>query len=140
MLSYNDATAFCEWLSTKENRQYRLPTSHEWTAANQLGAVRLPVDAEHRDLNENRTWFDASQPNPLGIMTSQQIFGEWTAYSEFRFAAHYVIVQKDVSSDGLRFDLSHQSIAPPAFRSSEISFRVVAELQTLTTPANPQKL
>jgi formylglycine-generating enzyme required for sulfatase activity len=29
-VSWMDAMAFCEWLSTKENRRYRLPTTGEW--------------------------------------------------------------------------------------------------------------
>lgn len=106
-----------------------------------LTLVRRPPETDGEEHVEYRTWFDANTPNPLGIRTSQQIFGEWTANSEVMFdtATHYVIVQQYVSNDGLQFDLSHQSIAPPAFRSSEISFRVVAEQQTLTTPANPLK-
>jgi formylglycine-generating enzyme required for sulfatase activity len=29
-VSWNDATAFCEWLSKKENRNYQLPTEAQW--------------------------------------------------------------------------------------------------------------
>src|SRR5262249_50032113 len=29
-VSWNDATAFCDWLSKKEDRHYRLPTEAEW--------------------------------------------------------------------------------------------------------------
>lgn len=29
-VSWNDATAFCEWLSKKEKKRYRLPTEAEW--------------------------------------------------------------------------------------------------------------
>ncbi|HPA20916.1 MAG TPA: bifunctional serine/threonine-protein kinase/formylglycine-generating enzyme family protein [Verrucomicrobiae bacterium] len=32
-VSWNDAKAFCDWLSKKEGRQYRLPTDEEWDAA-----------------------------------------------------------------------------------------------------------
>lgn len=32
-VSWNDAQAFCQWLSRKENRKYRLPTDAEWSAA-----------------------------------------------------------------------------------------------------------
>jgi serine/threonine protein kinase/formylglycine-generating enzyme required for sulfatase activity len=134
MLSYNDATAFCRWLSTKENRQYRLPTALEWTAAIQLGAVQLPIDAQPGAPDEHRTWFDAGQPNPLGIRVATEIGGEWTSTSGWpQVNSVAVIVKKDIDSDGKRFDLSHQQLAPPAFRSSELSFRVVAELQAMTS-------
>ena len=32
-ISYNDAMEFCQWLSEKEGRRYRLPKDHEWSAA-----------------------------------------------------------------------------------------------------------
>ena len=32
-VSWNDAKAFCEWLSKKEQREYNLPTDHEWSLA-----------------------------------------------------------------------------------------------------------
>lgn len=36
-VSWHDATAFCDWLSQKESRRYRLPTDREWSLAVGLG-------------------------------------------------------------------------------------------------------
>ena len=33
LISHNDATAFCRWLSKKENKTYRLPTEAQWEYA-----------------------------------------------------------------------------------------------------------
>jgi len=37
MVSWDEAKAFCAWLSSKEGRTYRLPTDHEWSIAVGIG-------------------------------------------------------------------------------------------------------
>ena len=36
-VSWEDGKAFCEWLSEKEGKRYRLPTDHEWSCAVGIG-------------------------------------------------------------------------------------------------------
>jgi len=38
-VSWEDAAAFCAWLSAKEGKSYRLPTDHEWSCAVGIGSL-----------------------------------------------------------------------------------------------------
>ena len=125
VLSFHDATAFCEWLSEKEHRLYRLPTNDEWTVAMQLQATGHQKPGGASNTNEEQP---AGNPSPpLKISFSKSLFGEWTAKGTSRNPALILHRHRDKDDDNVVIDYLE---APPEFRCSEISFRVVTELQS----------
>ena len=52
-VSWNDATNFCEWLSKKENRKYRLPTEAEWEYVAGNGATHSKFSWGNSDPNKH---------------------------------------------------------------------------------------
>jgi hypothetical protein len=43
LVSWDDAYSFCKWLSSRDNRTYRLPTDREWSFAVGIGELEDPV-------------------------------------------------------------------------------------------------
>jgi serine/threonine protein kinase len=65
-VSYEDAEAFCRWLSAKEGKTYRLPTDAEWSAAVGLGKEtgKTPEEKEANSSEEVFPWGSYYPPKP----------------------------------------------------------------------------
>jgi formylglycine-generating enzyme required for sulfatase activity len=67
-VNWNDAQAFCDWLSKKEGRKYRLPTDVEWSAAvgltNEPGAT---PKARSEKIQDVYPWGREMPPNVNGL-------------------------------------------------------------------------
>ena len=72
-ITWNDAVAFCQWLSRKEGRTYRLPTEAEWEYACRAGTTtRYHCGDDPESLAGAAAIYDAE---------SRRVFPEWENYA-----------------------------------------------------------
>lgn len=91
-VSWNDATEFCKWLSTKEGKRYRLPTEAEWEYACRAGTTTMFSFGEELALVKEHAWFTENslnvdekyphpvmtkKPNPFGLFDMHGNVYEW---------------------------------------------------------------
>lgn len=87
-VSWNDAVAFCRWLSQEESAEYELPTEAQWEYACRAGSQdRWSMGDDETQLN-NHVWFVESrirgtavvgvkEPNPFGLFDMHGNVYEW---------------------------------------------------------------
>jgi serine/threonine protein kinase len=66
-ISWDDAVAFCQWLSEKEGRTYRLPGDHEWSTAAELSGreeAGIPPVSKHTLVRDFWPWGAQWPPRP----------------------------------------------------------------------------
>jgi len=68
-ISWNDAVAFCKWLSEKEKKPYRLPTEAEWEYGCRAGSNSLFYSGNNLP--------DSLAPNAWGLYNMEDRVGEW---------------------------------------------------------------
>ncbi len=60
-VSWNDATAYCEWLSKKTSKKYRLPTEAEWEYAAREGGKKVRFGNGKNTADASEINFDARE-------------------------------------------------------------------------------
>ena len=91
-VSWNDAVEFCEKLSEKEGKAYRLPTEVEWEYACRAGATTAYYFGDNATELDKYAWFDENawyagekyahrvsrkQPNQFGLYDMHGNVWEW---------------------------------------------------------------
>ena len=88
-VSWYDAVAYCEWLSQKTGRNFRLPTEAEWEYACRAGTTTayytgasLPADMQkqqdtNRDLKSVDLTVGKTKPNAFGLYDMHGNVEEW---------------------------------------------------------------
>jgi formylglycine-generating enzyme required for sulfatase activity len=98
-ITWNDAVAFCQWLSSQEKRTYRLPTEAEWEYACRAGTTtqysfgddykQLPKYGRHNMNALKLHPVGTLLPNPFGLFDMHGNLYEWCGdyYYESWYAA-----------------------------------------------------
>lgn len=84
-VSWNDAVAFCEWLSETENQTYRLPTEAEWeyacraeTTTPYFTGESLPEEYYREQMNYDE--WDENHRTPVSLNVAQSPPNAWGLY------------------------------------------------------------
>jgi formylglycine-generating enzyme required for sulfatase activity len=148
-ISWNNAMAFCKWLSVKEGRTYRLPTEAEWEYACRAG-LDAPLDIEDDGLfisssggraESMRRTHPAGQgtPNEYSLYDMYDNVREWCLdwfglYSEDAQidpkgpeSGDRRVVRSGYSGNIMSFDYTNRNNEIPNTPSHAIGFRIICE-------------
>ena len=79
-VTYQDAVAFCDWLTRKEGKTYRLPTEAEWEYACKAGRYWNFYMDDKLPAAWQKNQVIAATPKPLSLKVAQTLPNEWGLY------------------------------------------------------------
>jgi len=149
MVNWDDAVAYCDWLSEKMDADYRLPTEAEWEYAARGGKLSKGTKYSGGRSLDIAGWFDANSnsqtqavatknPNELGLYDMSGNVWEWCKDWYGAYTAEAQTNPKGASSGTFRVlrgggwdgtsagcRVAFRTYRGPTYRYSRIGFRVV---------------
>lgn len=126
-VSWYDAMAFCQWLSEKEGKPYRLPTEAEWEYACRAGNETL--------FHSGDTQPSADRPNSWGLKGMHSDGAEWCldwhglySYEDQTDPVGSEYGLAKVARGGPVFEVGHQGVGPDAIYYCRSAFRLSYQL------------
>jgi formylglycine-generating enzyme required for sulfatase activity len=160
-VSWNDAVAFCEWLSEQEGKTYRLPSEAEWEYACRAGTTTrysfgddasIGGDDSLSQFSQYATPVGSKKPNAFGLLDMHGNVWEWCGdwFQESYYANSPETDPKGPSNGAMRVlrgggyrlgpvDVrsSNRYRYPPDHCGNDGGFRVVCEIATIPIAAPP---
>ncbi|MFQ5733816.1 MAG: bifunctional serine/threonine-protein kinase/formylglycine-generating enzyme family protein [Planctomycetaceae bacterium] len=145
-VSWNDANAFCAWLSKKEGVTYRLPTEAEWEFACRAGTTSRFSFGDDAEVLGEYGWYGLrpntvglKKPNPFGLYDMYGNVAEWCADGYAEYSRELTIDPLAVGEDRIQrgggfdsqpmqFGSARRRGRPPAAANCNTGFRVVRVL------------
>ena len=93
-VSYDDAVAFCRWLSEREGKTYRLPTEAEWEYACRAGTMWNFWMGDRLLKPYMKNQAVAPDPKPLSLQVAQQPANPWGLHDMSGNVEGVVLIQK----------------------------------------------
>lgn len=160
-VTWNDAAAFCQWLSEKEKATYRLPTEAEWEYACRAGTqTQFSFGDDESRLTEYGWYFQNSGhawhpvrgklPNAFGLFDLHGNQAEWCQdlYDAELYTKQSPHLAESTDKDPLRsirgghwyYDVpyqrsAHRHSSPASLRYGSLGFRYVRVLDAPTAAA-----
>ncbi len=143
-VTWNDAVAYCEWLSSNSGKKYRLPTEAEWEYACRAGTTtsfntgsNLTTDQANYDGNypyggnakgvyrQTTVPVDSFAPNALGLYNMHGNVWEWTDSLYDKSGSNRVLCGGSWNNNAENCRSANRNNDTPDNRNNNVGFRLV---------------